>query len=55
MPETITSEPALPASPEKKRYHAPRIDDLGDVAAMTRTAAQGPNFDGGGGANIYAS
>lgn len=36
-------------------YVAPEILDYGKVADLTGTDAAGPNFDGGGGANIYAS
>ena len=39
----------------KRPYRAPRLSDLGPVGQVTKTSAAGPNFDGGGGANIYAS
>jgi hypothetical protein len=39
----------------KLPYHSPSVREYGDVRELTLTAAQGPNFDGGGGANIYAN
>ncbi len=42
-------------SPARKPYHPPTLRDLGNVRDLTATAAAGPNFDGGGGADIYAS
>lgn len=43
------------ASPSRKEYHPPTLRDFGNVRDLTATNASGPNFDGGGGANIYAS
>ena len=43
------------ASPSRKEYHPPTLRDFGNVRDLTATAAAGPNFDGGGGANIYTS
>ena len=43
------------ASPSRKEYHPPTLRDFGNVRDLTATNAAGPNFDGGGGANIYAS
>lgn len=39
----------------KRPYHPPRVRSFGSVRDLTLTNAEGPNFDGGGGANIYAS
>jgi hypothetical protein len=39
----------------KRPYRTPHLSDLGHVGQVTKTLAAGPNFDGGGGANIYAS
>ena len=39
----------------KKSYHAPTLRTHGSVNDLTLTQAAGPNFDGGGGANIYSS
>lgn len=41
--------------PSKKRYQPPTVRTYGTVRDLTLTNAAGPNFDGGGGANIYAS
>lgn len=46
---------AAGAQPVRKPYHAPALRTYGNVRDLTLTAAAGPNFDGGGGANIYAS
>jgi hypothetical protein len=43
------------ASPSRKEYSPPTLRDFGNVRDLTATNASGPNFDGGGGANIYAS
>jgi hypothetical protein len=37
------------------RYRAPTLRIYGTVSELTGTAANGPNFDGGGGADVYAS
>jgi hypothetical protein len=52
-----SSPPEDPAGgqPVKKRYSAPTLRTHGTVRDLTMTNAAGPNFDGGGGANIYAS
>lgn len=39
----------------KKRYRTPTVRNLGNINELTQGLASGPNFDGGGGANIYAS
>jgi hypothetical protein len=36
-------------------YASPRLIDYGTISELTLTAAAGPNFDGGGGSNIYTS
>jgi hypothetical protein len=41
--------------PGRKRYQPPTLRTYGSVRDLTLTNAAGPNFDGGGGANIYAS
>jgi hypothetical protein len=41
--------------PARKRYRPPTLRTYGSVRDLTLTNASGPNFDGGGGANIYAS
>jgi hypothetical protein len=41
--------------PAPKRYKPPTLRSFGNVRDITLTSATGPNFDGGGGANIYAS
>ena len=51
QPDQVTGN----ASPSRKAYHPPTLRDFGSVRDLTATAADGPNFDGGGGANIYAS
>ena len=43
------------ANPSRKEYSPPTLRDFGNVRDLTATAAAGPNFDGGGGADIYAS
>ena len=56
-----SKEPSAPpgspagAQPVKKRYDTPHLRTYGSVRDLTMTNAAGPNFDGGGGANIYAS
>ncbi len=52
---TITLVRDGPAQLAKKHYHPPTLRDYGNVRNMTLTNAAGPGFDGGGGANIYAS
>lgn len=37
------------------RRDPPTLHTFGTVGDLTRTLPSGPNFDGGGGANIYAS
>ena len=39
----------------RKPYHPPTLRVYGSVRDLTLTNPAGPNFDGGGGANIYAS
>jgi hypothetical protein len=46
-------EATTPAA--RKPYHPPTLRTYGTVRDLTMTNAAGPNFDGGGGANIYAS
>ena len=41
--------------PPRKRYQPPTLRTYGSVRDLTLTNPAGPNFDGGGGANIYAS
>jgi hypothetical protein len=41
--------------PPRRRYQPPTLRNYGSVRDLTLTNAAGPNFDGGGGANIYAS
>jgi hypothetical protein len=41
--------------PTRKRYQPPTVRTYGSVRDLTLTNATGPNFDGGGGADIYAS
>ena len=41
--------------PSRKEYSPPTLRDFGNVRDLTATNADGPNFDGGSGANIYAS
>jgi len=41
--------------PARKLYQPPTLRTYGSVRDLTLTNAAGPNFDGGGGANIYAS
>lgn len=41
--------------PTRKPYQPPTVRTYGSVRDLTLTNAAGPNFDGGGGANIYAS
>jgi hypothetical protein len=43
------------SSASRKEYTPPTLRDYGNVRDLTATNAAGPNFDGGGGANIYAS
>ena len=51
-----TSEPTGTNPPRaRKRYASPTLHSYGRVRDLTKTLAAGPNFDGGGGANIYAS
>jgi hypothetical protein len=38
----------------KKAYRAPTLRTYGRINDLTLTEPDGPNFDGGGGANIYA-
>jgi hypothetical protein len=47
--------PQPAGEPTKKRYQPPTVRTYGTVRDLTLTNAAGPNFDGGGGANIYAS
>jgi hypothetical protein len=42
-------------SPSRKEYSPPTLRDFGNLRDLTATAAAGPNFDGGGGTDIYAS
>ena len=42
-------------TPTRKRYQPPTVRSYGSVRDLTLTNPAGPNFDGGGGANIYAS
>ena len=42
-------------TPSRKEYKPPTLRDFGNVRDLTATNPAGPNFDGGGGANIYAS
>jgi hypothetical protein len=39
----------------KEEYSPPTLRTLGTVRDLTQTQPAGPNFDGGAGANIYAS
>ena len=41
--------------PGKRRYHPPTLQSYGALRDLTLTAGAWPNFDGGGGANIYMS
>lgn len=41
--------------PARRPYQPPTVRRYGSVRDLTLTNAAGPNFDGGGGANIYAS
>lgn len=41
--------------PARTPYQPPTVRTYGSVRDLTLTNAAGPNFDGGGGANIYAS
>lgn len=41
--------------PGRKSYTPPTLHEHGTVRDLTLTTAAGPNFDGGGGANIYMS
>ena len=51
-----TDEPGTtPADAPRKDYERPVLSDLGAVRDVTLTNASGPNFDGGGGQDIYAS
>jgi hypothetical protein len=49
--DQVSSESHQPRKP----YDPPTLRDYGTVRDMTATNPAGPNFDGGGGANIYAS
>jgi hypothetical protein len=53
--ERPTTGPGGAATPAKKRYRSPTLETYGTFRDLTLTNAAGPNFDGGGGANIYAS
>ena len=48
-------KPTASARSERKPYRPPTLTSFGTVRDLTLTNAAGPNFDGGGGANIYAS
>jgi hypothetical protein len=49
-------DPAIDATTgARKRYQPPTLRTYGSVRDLTQTLAAGPNFDGGGGANIYSS
>jgi len=39
----------------RKPYRTPTLRDHGSLQDLTLTNPAGPNFDGGGGSNIYAS
>ena len=39
----------------RKPYRPPTVRTYGSVRDLTLTLPAGPNFDGGGGANIYTS
>ncbi len=41
--------------PTRRRYQPPTVRTYGSVRDLTLTNPSGPNFDGGGGADIYAS
>lgn len=41
--------------PARRPYQPPMVRTYGSVRDLTLANAAGPNFDGGGGANIYAS
>lgn len=41
--------------PARRPYERPTVRTYGSVHDLTLTNPAGPNFDGGGGANIYAS
>ena len=49
------SAPNAARVPARKPYQPPTLRTYGSVRDLTLTNAAGPNFDGGGGANIYAS
>lgn len=53
--EPSASETSAVAAHEKKPYRSPELRRHGSVREITLTSAAGPNFDGGGGADIYAS
>ncbi len=52
-PEAPVGDATTPTA--KKQYEPPTLRDYGSVLELTLTNAAGPNFDGGGGADIYAS
>ena len=53
------NEPTNPAATDagavRKPYQPPTVRSYGSVRDLTLAQPAGPNFDGGGGANIYAS
>ncbi len=53
--EQSVDQIVVSAERERKPYRSPELRKHGSVREVTLTNANGPNFDGGGGANIYAS
>lgn len=53
--DPTTGAPSDAGVPARKRYEPPTLRTYGSVRDLTQTNPGGPNFDGGGGANIYAS
>ncbi len=51
--DPMAADATTPAA--KKHYQSPTLSTYGNVRDLTMMNAAGPNFDGGGGANIYAS
>ena len=53
--EPTDGVPSDAETSSRKPYRPPTVRTYGSVRDLTLTNAAGPNFDGGGGANIYAS
>ena len=50
-----STDQAGAGKPQRRQYEPPVLRTYGNVRDLTLTQPAGPNFDGGGGANIYAS